>query len=262
MIQESLSGSPWDFGPVFAALAKPYTNEGQKEHTGHFQSHRTPSPSLSKVLSSHVDNDETLKATPADNSVSSLGDLSNALLCLGYSVQVTAPAAHDTGSLTTSDTDVNGLRDETSPREPGEEPNFEAVGENLGKKDLEDTRLAGKRAENGRRAVLQSFLGSFANSSQKGSVPQKSSKQKINGVTDHKNATLSFATPNLLSSPRKRVNMHLSAEKKIQLTLELHKRFPESRDSFYNSENIPGSIAVTDPGGIHVFVDISNVCVL
>ena len=261
-MQESLPGAPWDFGPVFAALAKPYPNQVQKEQAGYFESHRIPSSSLSRVPPAHVDNYETPKATPADDSISSLGDLSNALLCLGYSVEITAPTAPESASLTTSDIDVNGPRNETSLRELGEESNFEAIEGKLSENFVANTKLAAKRAETRRRAVLQSFLGPSLNNSQESGISQKLSKQKVNGVPDHKDAAIEVALPKFLSSPRKRVDMHLSAEKKVQLTLQLHKCFPESQHSFYNTGTIPGSTAVPDTEGIHVFVDISNVCEL
>lgn len=252
-MQESGARATWDFGSVFVALEKPLPRNSSKNlsNEGSVTSLHT-----CLNLAQPQDHDNTPEERSSLDITTALGDFGDALSYLGYSVSVTSPInnvgnsisnSHKLDGRTTLEPVLEKHRTTTSSS-PVQTPIIENsfISENP-----EALKVAARRAENGRRAVLKSYLGCPAEGltsiefNRKWLIP-KTPNGPLPGP-------MIFTVPDRV---KKETSMMILAEKKVQVILELHKRFPkELRDI----SNIASHSMALNLNGIHCFVDISNV---
>lgn len=247
------TSNAWNFASAFAALdvsptkLKAGTTENQKIVDISEEDHKQTQ-----------DFDDDATPTVSTDQSSNLGDLRQALAYLGYSVAVLAPESN----LNQSDSGLEEKRDtlppNITPTKQGPTKAITFIPENNGvDTNPQNHRESVKRAELGRRRVLDTFLGSSPENVPIIDSKQYSSKLKKSNGWIKNGLSPSSVVPQVEIRSRKKVSAKLAAEKKVQLVLELHKRFPKDNLSF---SNLTFQETDKDNKGIHCFVDISNVC--
>lgn len=253
LTQESNARATWDFSSVFVALERPFLKSFSRS-----PSDDASIPSLHTSISGspqlHIQDKPAKDRSDLDIN-SALGDFSNALSFLGYSVSVAGPidkikdSIPDSSEIDCLSTLALTPAKDSLPTTPKSTPTIEKPSI---EKDLDARKVTANRAENGRRAVLDGYLGRPSESP----VSNRSNQKWLSPKTPQKGFSSGYMVSTVPKRDKKQASMIVLAEKKVQVILELHKRFPKELGCL---SSIANQSQTLDANGIHCFVDISNV---
>jgi hypothetical protein len=249
-MQEAAAGHAWDFSSVFALLES--KDSGKRSVSTSPFSNPTTSTAASPLS---LIEPPRAKYQERERNQGALGDFTNVLSFLGSS---SSSAEADLSSLDITQ-DVIASENERGVsdfelRQSSTKPIL--LKRPKGPVQLQETvdKSSPKLVADGRRAILEDFLGSSHKST---SSPSKKKLKEINLSTPLHGDLISSSTSSKTSSSSKGKSLEIATKKKLDLMTQLLKRFPENSTSL---KNMKMPITELDPSGVHVFVDISNVC--
>lgn len=259
-LQESVEREyAWDFHTVLALLDTSGKPERVIYDTASLPLDSNSSSAAGETLLSTSTNTPPTNSalSEKEGSTDDLGDLDRVFRFLGQPYQTKSTNADGSIHISGNDSiDISTMSDQQASQELDTQRKPKKTGEKNRQKSEKHTS-DNRKPEDGRRAVIASFIGSLENNSanrvsrrneQKGGDPNKLVNSNLRPASLlPKTISLSFGDAGLA----------VAASKKSKLLTQLQKRFPGDLQSLKNI-NLPRDI----PGrsdGIHVFVDISNV---